>query len=217
MRRSVGRSSAGGPLYLALPGSNQQESKPLLIQLDRFSDTVLSHNSRFGKLKSNEEKEKVLGSLKSDQRFNAVFMKIWRVAVVEDVSLEDLPTIQIPSQTFFNLMALIERAFLSVRPEMVRHFISSQEQSALNVFMKNQMTIADMQEYVLRCVFGEFLGFMSAVQVEQTLRDIHTRITDRDPTTGNYTLVSLDMIPLVADTSESENRTVEKRLNLRIQ
>ena len=93
MRRSVGRISAGGPLYLALPGSNQHDSKPLLIQSDRYSDTVLSHNSRLGKLKSHEEKEKVLSELKADQRFNAVFMKIWRVAVQEDVSIEDLSTI----------------------------------------------------------------------------------------------------------------------------
>lgn len=82
-----------GPLNLALNGEFHDQKEQVYVQIgsnqqlsqtyDRGSETVISQGSRFVRLKTNEEREKKILALKSDQRFHTIFIKIWKLTFLE--------------------------------------------------------------------------------------------------------------------------------------
>ncbi len=51
--------------------------------------------------------------IKRDPHLHQTFLKMWKLTIADllVIRADDLPTVQVPYTRFFDLMALIERAF----------------------------------------------------------------------------------------------------------
>jgi hypothetical protein len=69
----------------------------------------------------------------------------------------------------------------------------------------------DMQEYVLRFVFGDFLSVMSPAQIENCLRDIYSHIVTRN-NQGQILLRNLESIPIDAEGGQQVAKRIDKKI-----
>jgi hypothetical protein len=81
-------------------------------------------------LKCIESKEQNLLEIKRDPHLHQTFLKMWKLTIADllVIRADDLPTVQVPYTRFFDLMALIERAFYYLRPELIAVLLQRPEQ-----------------------------------------------------------------------------------------
>lgn len=82
------------------------------------------------------------------------------------------------------------------------------------MLIKQQMTMQDMQEYVIRYIISDNFSNLECNQVEQCLRNIYTLILDRSQQ-GSQSLKFLEQIPL--DTVNPVNKGILKKLEAKIE
>jgi hypothetical protein len=69
-------------------------------------------------------------------------------------------------------MFRLEMAVYAAQPDLGRHILQTPE-TFTQAFVKQQMTMLDMQDFVLRHTLGEFLLQLSSLQVDSLLRDCY--------------------------------------------
>lgn len=89
------------------------------------------------------------------------FARLWK---------QKCPDTTLTANRFISLLSQIEKDFYSIKPELAPFFTDQ----ITKMFIKQQMKQADLCEYALRFIFYNLLTRLSALQLEQILKDIYS-------------------------------------------